>query len=322
MKLSFFKIIIFLLFFSSLAAQKSYSYVSDRKFKDPTDLIGYNFRPSELELPDTKTEQKLRPGAYSFGISQTNLYVRGKGIEGVYNMNTINTTDYGFFIKMINARDARIQGHLKIILTKNDQVDALLFRRSEQEEEMVFFLKIMDEEKRAKEKAHFTDLNEMVVENPDSLWGRKIYPFLRLEPERGLQERINVSDSAYIQFEKVVNVNIKTKEKKVKEKIEVDGEKVTIDTVLIERDTTITMDYTVTLHEFLLYNDGTIKTNKEVYIIKKFKEREDEMAEAAEEKFRIDLETKKGETLYLYLLGDRTFSSFELEGRRYLARGY
>ena len=74
-----------------LPAQNTYSYISDRKFKDPTDLIGYDFRPNLLEIREER-EEELDAGSYSFGITMNNLYVDGPGIKGVYSINNINTT--------------------------------------------------------------------------------------------------------------------------------------------------------------------------------------------------------------------------------------
>ena len=66
----------FLLFFLGicffLPAQEQYSYISDKKFKDPSDLIGYNFFPSFMEIRDER-EEELSPGKYSFGITLNNL---------------------------------------------------------------------------------------------------------------------------------------------------------------------------------------------------------------------------------------------------------
>jgi len=42
--------IIFLFASFSGMAQEEYSYISDRKFKDPTDLMGYDFVPGIMEV--------------------------------------------------------------------------------------------------------------------------------------------------------------------------------------------------------------------------------------------------------------------------------
>ena len=113
----------------TLQAQSMFSYITDKRFKDPSDLVGYNFVPNFMEIPD-ETEGDLDPGDYSFGISQNNLYVQGEEISGVYSLNNINPTEYGYKLLLMNARDPRIQGHLKVILNKYAQVDALVFKRS------------------------------------------------------------------------------------------------------------------------------------------------------------------------------------------------
>ena len=51
------------------------------------------------------------------------------------------------------------------------------------------------------------------------------------------------------------------------------------------------------------------------------KEREDAQAGPDGERFQLELSTKK-EPLYLYMTGERTISSFEMNGFRYLMKGH
>jgi len=57
-------------------AQEKYSYASERKFEDPTDLNGYSFRPAKKETPGDYEAKKIQPGEYSFGISRSRLLRR------------------------------------------------------------------------------------------------------------------------------------------------------------------------------------------------------------------------------------------------------
>ena len=61
--------IIFLAFSFIAIGQEDYSYISDRKFKDPTDLVGYDFVPGIMEIKGSSQEE-LSPGEYSFGVTQ------------------------------------------------------------------------------------------------------------------------------------------------------------------------------------------------------------------------------------------------------------
>ncbi|MEL6926485.1 MAG: hypothetical protein AAFO94_20755, partial [Bacteroidota bacterium] len=153
---------LFLLVAILAQAQEMYTFTSDRMFKDPADLVGYNFVPSEMEVPD-EYKENLEPGEYSFGVSQNNLYVKGEGIDGVYSMNNINPTEYGYKLNLMNARDPRIQGHLKVILNRYFQVDALVFKRSKQDKEIIFFNGLLTKEEDEEKREFYTDRWETKV---------------------------------------------------------------------------------------------------------------------------------------------------------------
>ena len=168
--------IIFLSVSFSGLAQEDYSYISDRKFKDPTDLMGYDFVPGIMEIKG-ESQEELGPGEYSFGVTQANLFVKGEGIEGVYSINNINTTDYGYKLLLMNARNPTIQGHLKMVLNNREQVDALIFKRTTNEQELIFYQAQMSEDQRHEEDAFFSGRWEQELEHQDSIWGMTIRPF-------------------------------------------------------------------------------------------------------------------------------------------------
>lgn len=179
------------------------------------------------ELPGEPPEE-IPVGKYSFGITRANLYVEGPGIQGVYSVNNINTTEYGFIMKLMNARDPTIQGHLKIVVDKIGQVEGLIFKRSNKEKEVIFFLRVIPKDVEEAEAAYFTHKGEKKIENLDSLWtGVHIRPFLRVFYNMGgIQQRILPSDSVYLNFYEITTVEEKKsiteklgkKEKKVKKK--------------------------------------------------------------------------------------------------------
>lgn len=207
-----------LLGIAGLNAQNSFSYMSDRKFYSPDDLIGYNFKPYRLEIKDDR-EENLTPDVYSFGVTQSNLYVSGKDIEGVYSINNINSTNYGFQLLLMNARNPTLQGHLKIIVNKAKQVEALVFKRSAKEKEIIFHIAKLNEAQRDKEMAYFTDRGEMVIPDPDSLYGKSIFPMTAMFYDSGTQDKFAYTDSIYLKFEKkttIIEKIIKEKKKKTK----------------------------------------------------------------------------------------------------------
>ena len=119
---------------------------------------------------------------------------------------------------LMNARDPTIQGHLKVILNKRAQVDALVFKRSNKEAEIIFFNAQMPDQLWNRELDYFTSKYDYEVVETDSLWGEKFYPFMRIhQDEGGIQERLQMSDSTSIEFiEKITIVEKKKKKKKSK----------------------------------------------------------------------------------------------------------
>lgn len=196
-------------------SQHEYSYISDRRFFEPSDLVGYQFVPIAVEIPG-QYETDLSPGEYSFGISSNNLYVVGDEIKGVFNINTINTTEFGFKLDLINARNPTMQGHLKVIRTKSNHVEALVFKRSKTESEMVFFLPQTSPEEKETRKAYFTDYGELDLPHLDNIWGYEIIPFFRIDNQRKTQQRLTPEDSVHISFVKEVEIIEKVKKGKSK----------------------------------------------------------------------------------------------------------
>ncbi|MCB0706097.1 MAG: hypothetical protein KDC34_12330, partial [Saprospiraceae bacterium] len=182
----------FLLFIPMLGfgQRVDYTYMSDRRFGTTEDLLGYDFKPYAVEVPG-KMEMEFSAGDYSFGITDRYLYVEGEDIRGVYNLNAINTTEYGFLLVTMNARDARLQGHLKVILNKYGEAEAVVFRKSPDDPEMIFFIPQLSTTKRNLERAYFTDRGELEIPDPDSLWGARIIPIMRIHKDKeGVQERL------------------------------------------------------------------------------------------------------------------------------------
>ena len=215
-----FPLFICFLFATHIIAQEQYSYMTDRIFLKQTDMIGYNFVPDFMEIPN-ESDAELKVGEYSFGITTNNLFVEGKDIKGVYSVNNIDKVEYGFIFKLMNARDPTVQGHLKVIQNKYGHVEALVFKKSTKEKEIIFHLPRVPKSLRLKEKAYFTDRWEMVNQDVDSLWGKSIYPFIKIhKDEKNVQERLQQADSTSITFvEKVTIIEKKQKKKKKKKKI-------------------------------------------------------------------------------------------------------
>ena len=316
------------LLYCSANAQKSLSYITDRKFNDPTDLLGYNFRPTMLEIKDVK-KQNLVPGSYAFGITQNNLYVEGEGIAGVFNVNNINTTDFGYKLLLMNARDPTLQGHLKIILNKKREVEALVFLRSNKEKEMIFFLANVPADLNKKESAYFTDRGEKVFLHQDSIWGKSLFPFLIIHQQSLVQERLEMKDSVCISFVEKITIIDKTKKK--------DKDKNNKDSVATEtkptpptkpnakpeakKDIKIVKDHYVYIRHILKFEDGTQEDKEIECVVKNYSLKEDKKVEYEGDRYLLLLETSKGD-INIFLNGDKAVNSIEFNNKIYLTRGY
>ena len=210
---------ILLAILSSLCIQAQskdfYSYLTDKKFKITNDLFGFEFVPNVMEIPGSKAKD-LKAGEFKIRIDRENLIITGGDIAGIYNVNNVNTTEYGFKLELMNARDPGMQGHLKVILLNKKYVDALVFKKSNSAKEIIFFLPEIDEALRNKEKEYFTDRSELFLEFADEVWGTNLYPFYRVFQPKRIFHRVQMSDGVKIEFIETETIIEKTKKIKVK----------------------------------------------------------------------------------------------------------
>ncbi len=388
---------VFIFISISVSAQETYSYINERTFKDPTDLIGYNFKPFKMEVPGDYDPTMIEAGQYSFGVTRGRLYVNGgREIAGLYEINNMEPTNYGYRILLLNSRNPSDRGHLKIILNKYGEAEAVVFKKGKKAQEIIFHLPDAKKSDLNREKKYFTDLGEMTVEHSDSLWGQKIFPYIRVDQKASIQGRLYEADSTIITFEEVITIKEKKKKKKKKkepkvkkpkkekkkrkkrkEKVEeeeeewgslaemngeTEEEKVEevveeveeekpelpveeeiqeeiIDTeeddndeaaapapqpeeeeIVVKRK--VTKEYFVKIKTILKNEDGTTEEKTFSYPVKGIEEREDSDAKNNEERFQLSIKSKGKRELYLYLNGDRTVSSMEIDGVKYLMRGH
>ena len=347
-------ILLFTLFITfSIQAQENYSYIFERKFKDPSDLVGYNFIPAKMEVPGTYDAKKLQPGDYSFGIARNRLIVNGdRKIGGLYEINNINSTNYGYQLILMNSRNPSIRGHLKVVLNKKHEAEAIIFKPENKANEIIFHLAEAPRKVIKKEIDYYTDLNEIVVDDVDSLWGQTIKPYMRIHMERGYQDRLYESDSTIISF--VEKIAVKEKRKKIKkrkkkkehinpeelnedefEEEEEEGEEEEDDEFdkndrpnpmeeEPECDITqkTTKQYFIELKTVYRNADGTKESKFWSFSVKEFTEREDNQARKNEERYQLAFKYSRKKEVYVYLFKDRTISSLEIDGVRYLLRGH
>lgn len=315
-------------------AWAQYTYIGDRRFYETTDLVGYEFFPSMKEEPGNEQEE-IEPGAYTFVTSFSNLYVKGKGIEGVYNINNIQPEEYGFKLALMNARDARLQGHLKIIQNKYGMVESLIFKRATAEPEIIFYLPAIPTKLRDQEKAYFTDRGELVIPSLDSVWNKTIVPFLLLHKDANAQQRLRMGDSTSIALVK----RIKAEEKGRKKSKAVEGAADSLlsaapGSALSSNDKApdslgaqaakpkVEEEYFVVLNITLLHEDGTARRERREYPVRRTAEREDKNAGQMEERYRWEFITDSKEKITLFLNGDHSVSSVSIGDKLFLMRGF
>jgi hypothetical protein len=395
MRLILLTVFVFISF--SVCAQETYSYINERTFKDPTDLIGYNFKPFKMEVPGDYDPTMIEAGEYSFGVTRGRLYVNGgREIAGLYEVNNIEPTNYGYLILLLNSRNPSNRGHLKIILNKYAEAEAVVFKKENKSQEIIFHLPDAKKSDLNREKKYFTDLGEMIIEHSDSLWGQKIFPYTRVDQKANIQGRLYEADNTIISFEEIITIKEKKKKKKkepkvkkpkkkktkkkrkkrkekiqeeeeewgslaemngeteeekveeVVEKVEEEKPQVPVEEVQeeVQEEVTdendndndneavapeeeevvvkrkITKEYFVKIKTILKKEDGTTEEKTFTYPVKGIEEREDATAKKDEERFQLTIKSKGKKELYLYLYGNRTVSSMEVNGVKYLMRGH
>lgn len=315
-------------------ASAQHTYISDRRFYAPDELIGYDFKPAVKEVPNEQQEE-LSPGEYSFGITHTNLYVKGEGLEGVYNINNMQPEDYGFKLTLMNARDARLQGHLKVIQNKYGMIETLIFKRSPNEKETIFYIAAIPGLLKEQEKAYFTDRGELAIPHPDSIWGKKFRPFLRIHTSDRVQERLRMKDSTTISF--VEKITIEEKEVKKKKKdtpttavvdtlaqtdTDVPADSTTAAAAGPEKKVKIIKEYFVVVRSIVQFEDGLREDKTWEHPVKRISEKEDKQAGEQEERYQWEFVNDKKDKIVLYLNGDHTVSSMVINDKTYLMRGF
>jgi len=343
-----FKVLMFLLLITPIVqAQENYSYLSDRSFTGPDDLLGYYFRPNHMEVPN-EYDQEISPDEYAFGITPSNLFVNGDAdIKGVYNINNINSVEFGFKLILMNPRNPAEQGHLKIILTPDKYVEALVFKRSQKSPEIIFFIPERPKNLEKKENAYFTNRWECELEDQDSLWGATVHPILVTHTD-GYQQRFQVRDSTTISFREEITIiekEIKPKKKKKKKKKE--EEEIAITNIELEVSEAEAIDeekeigesaeeledqpekkikiikkYYLDLSFYSNTKEGVRELRSSTYQIRKVTEREDEQATPNQDRYQLEIDLEKGDPIYMYLTAKKTISYLDIHGEIFLMQGH
>ena len=294
-------IVITLLLLSTIVQAQEYTYVSDRTFLASSDFLGYTFIPAFIVYPNEYNSEDLEEvpigvNDFSFGITPSYLYIEGNEIEGVYSINSINPTNYGYIISTINARNPTIQGHLKIILDNYNKASSLIFKMSTDTDEMIFKIAEIPEKVEQKEAAFFTNMDNPAI-TTNTIWNRTYYPFFRIAEK---QQRLRIEDSVKIS--------------------------ITMDTIIIKnkKREKIDIEQFITISYKGFDNNGNRINYEQRYEVKGLKERQSRDPKAIIDKYLIEAEVKglPEKYIYFYLNEKRAVSIIELGSNRFTIRGY
>lgn len=314
-------LLILCLFGQCFAQKKQHSYITDREFHEPSDLIGYIFRPNMYEVP-YQEKRPIKAGDYVFSITKNKLYVQGnQEIEGVYDLNNIKPAEYGFKLLFMNAHYPSEQGHLKVILNDDKHVDALIFRRSQEHKEVIYFQAIMSEGIAAKETEYFTDDGELVIDSENDLWGTSFRPFFRVFGS-GLNERIYPADSVKINFiKRAINQGKELQFNESGQPFE--AQTVSLDDAFVAKGgkaKKIQYEHFVEVRSYVTFDSGLRNVKVWKYPIVKIQPQADRPDVEGNRRYYYQINVKKADPLYVYVSPDHAVQSIEIEGITYTTR--
>lgn len=310
--------------YSSSQSQSRYTFVEDAFFYDPTDLFGYRFVPSVKEIPKIRKDE-ISPREYSFGVTGNNLYLNYDGEKMIYNIQSINPTEYGFLLALLDAKSVMENGHLKVILDGKKRARALVLKRTTRGKEEVFHLPILDDYTKEKEEEYYSDIIEVPVDHQDSIWNKIFVPYFINNPSEPLKTVPVMKDSIRFDFYEDIVVSEKKKNRS-DSTVVVDLE--SFDFKSIDPDSLDQLkEYVKIDHKmFLRYSYATLeengdrKMNESIHIIRKIEEKEDTSLSGLQERFMLELTMDKGDPIYIFLTEYRTISSIEYQGAVFSAR--
>jgi len=187
--------------------QTQYTYVTDRQFHQAEELYGYTLVPNEWE-DSSGSHGKLNPGDVTFSITRGYLIVQGGDAAGSYGVNRIERENGRVLrIHTLDSKDPSKQGSLKVILDDNKNVDAYIFRRSRNHDEIIYYQAGLSKAQKQKDRDFFTDKNELVFSDDTEIWGNTIRPHFVLA--RGKSNRLYIKDDVSMEFIEEVEVKIK-----------------------------------------------------------------------------------------------------------------
>jgi hypothetical protein len=199
----------FCLCFGWAEAQFEYTYINDYQFGDSDDLIGYTFIPNESQKANEAKPRSIGAGSVRIRVSFGNIYVMTKTDTTKFSAVSINPTEYGFKLDLMDADKPSDQGHLKIFLNDNREVDAMALKTKLNDIETVYYQATINQRVIDRDKKYFTDITAVPLDKIDTLFSLSVKPFFSLGREK---KRIYPADSLSFVFSQAeITVGKKTK---------------------------------------------------------------------------------------------------------------
>lgn len=176
------------------AQVKDFTYQSDRTVKNAHDLYGMTFVPGEGKLSSAHYPQALSAGQAQFKFESTTAYIKESvkftpaGLTKIpeqsfkLNIPTLNQTNYGYEIVLMDYQNPNIQGYIKVYVDNATKfVTSLAFKPTEADQERVYFINKIPKETDLRDGKFFTHNQDLVMTGLDDFWGKTLYPFASFE---------------------------------------------------------------------------------------------------------------------------------------------
>lgn len=162
-----------------------YSYVEDKLFIEPDDLVGYTFAPRQIKLPMHNNPQLLRPQSVLFRITLNQLYLERplekKKME-VFNIRNIVEVKEGFKISFVPLGNPSQEGYMVIFLNALGQAEGLVLQRGVGDAQEIYYQAFMPPEIVHRDTAYFTSNREKDGSDIVNIWKESFFPYKRLQP--------------------------------------------------------------------------------------------------------------------------------------------
>ena len=215
--------------FAQVVPVKEFSYVEDNKFYSGQDVYGYTFVPNKGKMTSAHYSNPIPKGAVHLEVTSTGLIVtervkfKPNGIvPGVTKAATyklsiprIDKTSFGYELRLVDMKNADLQGHLKIVINKDNHAVTVAFKPSPAEAERTYYLPNTPKDIIQRDSKFFTHKQDMDATSLDDYWGKTLYPFAILFDQYDYRafKRIYPDDRITVKFEE------RTVQKGKKEKV-------------------------------------------------------------------------------------------------------